>query len=539
MNIIIAGAKGAGKSSVSVELSKLLGIPAVEIDRQIEQKYLSQTGKTLTCCEIYNQFGQDSFRASEQQAAIELAGSADWTLLVCGGSTLMDAQTRTALLANGILIFLRADTDTLWNRIENLGLPAWLTGENGKQRHAEIVAEREAKLLPLSDIVVDAAQGTPVEIAQCIQEQLAAYLSLRCGAANTYGEMIRVTTFGESHGPAIGAVLDGVRPNIPITAEEIQTQLNRRRPGQSAVTTPRDEKDQVHILSGVFEGKTTGAPIAMVIYNRDQDSSKYEGIKDLFRPGHADFTFYRKYGIRDHRGGGRSSGRETAGRVMCGTIVRKMLAEKGVRIIAHTIEIAGIPAKSFDEKLIETNDVRCGDPAAAEKMVAAILAARNDNDSVGGIVQLEIHGLPAGLGDPVFGKLDARLTSAIMTIGAVKGIEIGDGFALTRLRGSQSNDAMADGKFASNRAGGIIGGISTGMPVILRIAVKPTSSIAKPQTTINLEGQTRPIETHGRHDPCIVPRIVPVIESMAALVLYDCWRIQNRIRPDWNGGIIE
>jgi chorismate synthase len=328
-------------------------------------------------------------------------------------------------------------------------------------------------------------------------------------------------------------VFDGVRPGIEITAEDIQAQLNRRRPGQSDVTTPRDEKDQVEILSGVFDGKTTGAPIAMVIFNRDHDSSKYEGIKDLFRPGHADYTFYKKYGIRDHRGGGRSSGRETAGRVTCGAVARKWLTQKGVKIIAHSIEIAGIKAQSCDYDAIEKNDVRCADTAAAEIMKQAILAAKDDNDSVGGIVKLEIHGLPAGLGDPVFGKLDARITGAIMTIGAIKGIEIGQGFGLTRLRGSQSNDNMSDGGFKTNNAGGITGGISTGQTICLQIAVKPTSSIARPQQTIDHDGRTCPIETHGRHDPCIVPRIIPVIENMTALALYDCWQIQSRINPDF------
>ena len=355
---------------------------------------------------------------------------------------------------------------------------------------------------------------------------------MRMVAANTFGDIIRVTTFGESHGPAIGAVLDGVRPDVEISEADIQQELNRRRPGQSDVTTPRDEKDQVEILSGVFEGKTTGAPIAMVIYNRDHDSSRYEGIKDLFRPGHADFTFYKKYGIRDHRGGGRSSGRETAGRVMGGAIARKLLAEQGIRIVAHSVEIAGIAADTCDHSVIESNPVRCADAEAAKKMEQAIVAAKDDNDSVGGVVKLEIFGLPAGLGDPVFGKLDARLCGAIMTLGAVKGIEVGKGFALTRMRGSQSNDNMADGAFVSNNAGGITGGISTGQTVELRIGVKPTSSIAKPQRTIDLNGETRPIETHGRHDPCIVPRIIPVIEAMTALVLLDCLEIQTKIKPE-------
>jgi chorismate synthase len=398
---------------------------------------------------------------------------------------------------------------------------------------AENVAYRDELLAPFADIIIETTGKTPKKIAQTAIDYIIEEISIRTRDVNTYGDIIRVTTFGESHGPAIGAVLDGVKPGIDFPFDEIQAELTRRRPGQSDVTTPRDEKDQLQVLSGVFEGKTTGAPIAMAIFNKDQDSSKYEGIKDLFRPGHADFTYYQKYGIRDHRGGGRSSGRETAGRVMCGAFIRKLLAEKGVKIIAHSVEIAGIPAAICDFDAIEKNDVRCADPVAAEKMKAAIIAAKDDNDSVGGIVKLEIFGLPAGLGDPVFAKLDARLTNAIMTIGAVKGIEVGKGFELTKLRGSESNDNMANGTFVTNNAGGITGGISTGQPIYLRIAVKPTSSIAKPQKTIGLNRKTVDIETHGRHDPCIVPRIIPVIENMTALALYDAWGVQSHLNPDW------
>ncbi len=529
MNIVLAGAKGAGKSTVAKQLETLLGLACIETDQLIEQRFAAQHGRQMTCRQIYNELGSAAFRAMEKEVVGSLA-DADWQLIVCGGSTLMDGDNRIALLDKAILIYLKADADTLWSRISKDGLPAWLQGDGGRQKLDADVAARDALLMPLSEIVVEAAQRSPQEIAQDIADKLTTAMAVRMTAANTYGEIIRVTTFGESHGPAIGAVLDGVRPGIAVSPDDIQQELNRRRPGQSSVSTPRDEKDQVHILSGVFEGKTTGAPIAMVIYNRDQDSSRYEGIKDLFRPGHADFTFYQKYGIRDHRGGGRSSGRETAGRVMCGAIARKLLAEQGIRIVAHAVEIAGIAAQTCDLGVIETNPVRCADMAAAAKMEQAILAAKDDCDSVGGVVKLEIFGLPAGLGDPVFGKLDARLCSAIMTLGAVKGIEVGKGFALAKLRGSQSNDNMAEGTFVSNNAGGIIGGISTGQPVALRIAVKPTSSIAKPQTTIGLDGKTHPIETHGRHDPCIVPRIIPVIETMAALVLLDCIEIQTRIR---------
>ncbi|HML73213.1 MAG TPA: chorismate synthase [Anaerohalosphaeraceae bacterium] len=530
MKIVIAGAKGAGKSTVARELSRMTGLEMIETDALIEEHFFKQIGHRHTCREIYVEHGQDAFRQVEAMMARQLE-DAEWKLIVCGGSSLIDPGSRQALRKHAILIYLKANTEVIWARLEKDGLPPWLRGPDAREQLDKNVAFREELLGPFADILVDTTGKTPAAIAAEIVEGLGRELAIRSKAANTYGDVIGLTTFGESHGPAIGAVLDGVRPGLEISAEDIQKELNRRRPGQSDVTTPRDEKDQVEILSGVFGGKTTGAPIAMVIFNRDHDSSKYEGIKDLFRPGHADFTFYKKYGIRDYRGGGRSSGRETAGRVMGGTVVRKLLEEKGVKIVAHAIEIGGVRANSCDYGMIETTPVRCADAEAAKGMEQAILAAKNDNDSVGGIVKLEIFGLPAGLGDPVFGKLDARICHAIMTLGAVKGIEVGKGFELCRMRGSQSNDNMADGSFVSNNAGGITGGISTGQPVYFQIAVKPTSSIAKPQKTIDLEGRNQPIETHGRHDPCIVPRIIPVIEAMTALVLYDCWCIQERIRP--------
>jgi chorismate synthase len=395
------------------------------------------------------------------------------------------------------------------------------------------VCETEVDRAELDALMIVARRRSSKETAIDIQSAIGAELAVRYGSPNTFGDIIRITSFGESHGPAIGAVMDGVRPGIEISMEEIQREMNRRRPGQSDVTTPRFESDRVHVLSGIFNGKTTGAPIAMVVYNKDQDPSKYEGIKHLFRPGHADFTYYRKYGIRDYRGGGRSSGRETAGRVACGAIARKILMERGVEIFAHSVMIGGVEARRFDRQEIERNKVRCADPDAAAAMEAAIHEARSESDSVGGIAQMEIHGVPAGLGDPVFLKLDARLTYAVMTLGAVKGIEVGEGFGLANLHGSESNDQMSEDGFLSNNAGGITGGISTGQPIILRAVVKPTSSIARPQRTVDLDGNEREIEVHGRHDPCILPRIIPVMESMAALVILDAWEIQSRLRPDW------
>ena len=533
MKIVLAGPKGAGKSSVAAKLAELTGLEAIETDRLIEECFKRETGETHTCREIFIEHGEEAFRAVEQQVAIEL-GEADWKLIVCGGSSLLDPASRRALRKNAILIYLTADPATLWTRIAEKGLPPWLRGPDARAQLDKNVSYREELLSPFADGVIDTTGRTPEEIAEVAMQHIVEELGVRCRAANTYGDVIRVTTFGESHGPAIGAVLDGVQPGVEISEEEIQKQLTRRRPGQSDVTTPRDEKDQVEILSGVFRGKTTGAPIAMAIINRDHDSSKYEGIKDLFRPGHADFTYYRKYGVRDYRGGGRSSGRETAGRVMGGAFALQELAKRGVKVVAHAVEIAGVAAQTCDHDVIESNPVRCADPEAAEKMVQAILAAKDDDDSVGGVIQLEIHGLPAGLGDPVFQKLDAKLTTAIMTVGAIKGIEVGKGFALTRMRGSQSNDGMADGGFVTNNAGGITGGISTGQPITVRIAVKPTSSIAKPQRTLNQDMENQPIETHGRHDPCIVPRVIPVIENMAALALLDAWEVQDRLRSGWN-----
>lgn len=532
MKIVLAGPKGAGKSLVATRLAELTGLEAVETDRLIEQCFEQETGEKHTCREIFLEHGEPQFRAIERKVAVQLA-EADWKLIVSGGSSLLDPASRRALRKNAILIYLTASTEVLWHRIAKNGIPPWLRGPDARTQLDKNVAYRQELLGPYADAVIDTTDKSPEQIAEIAMQHIVEELTVRSRAANTYGDIIRVTTFGESHGPALGAVLDGVKPGIEFSAEDIQAQLNRRRPGQSAVTTPRDEKDRVEVLSGVFDGKTTGAPIAMVIFNRDHDSSKYEGIKDLFRPGHADFMYYRKYGLRDHRGGGRSSGRETAGRVLGGAFARQELAQRGVRLVAHAVEIAGITARRCDYEAIESNPVRCADPEAAEQMVRAILAAKDDNDSVGGVVQLEIHSLPAGLGDPVFQKLDARLTAAIMTIGAIKGIEVGDGFALTRRRGSQSNDAMAERSFVSNHAGGITGGISTGQPVVLRIAVKPTSSIARPQRTLDTRLQDRTIETHGRHDPCIVPRVIPVIESMAALALLDAWEVQDRLRPGW------
>ena len=343
--------------------------------------------------------------------------------------------------------------------------------------------------------------------------------------ASTFGKVFSITTWGESHGPAIGVVLDGCPAGLELSEADIQADLDRRRVGQSAVTSPRNESDKVQILSGVFNGVTMGTPISMVVWNQDQDSSKYEDIKDKFRPGHADYSYLAKYGIRDHRGGGRSSGRETVGRVAAGAVARKLLAHEGVKIAGYTSELAGIGAQTIDVDEINRNIVRCPDPEVAPLMVAAVLKAKEENDSLGGIAEIRAVGVPAGLGEPVLDKLDADIAKAMISIGATKGIEFGSGFGMARMQGSQSNDpfVMKDGKVgtAENKAGGILGGISTGEDIVVRLAVKPTSSIAREQTTLNTSGEATKIEVKGRHDPTIIVRLVPVAEAMMCLVLAD------------------
>lgn len=317
---------------------------------------------------------------------------------------------------------------------------------------------------------------------------------------NTFGHFFRVTTFGESHGPAIGAVVDGCPPGVTLSAADIQPLLDRRKPG-GPLSSPRAEADEVEILSGVFEGVTTGTPIALMIRNRDVRSRDYDALRDVFRPGHADYAYLKKYGLRDHRGGGRSSGRETAARVAAGAVAIAVLGGAGISIAGSVREVHGI-----------------SDP---ERFEDEVRAAQARGDSVGGIVEVRAAGVPAGLGSPVFDKLDAAIAGAMMGIGAVKGIEIGEGFGAARLSGSENNDEMDAAGFLSNHAGGILGGISTGQEIVVRLAVKPTPSIALPQRTVDVRGEEREISIGGRHDPCIAFRLVPVAEAMLALVLVD------------------
>lgn len=344
-------------------------------------------------------------------------------------------------------------------------------------------------------------------------------------AGSTFGNLFRITTWGESHGKGIGVVVDGCPAGIPLTEEDIQRDLNRRKPGQSRFTTPRKEDDLAEILSGVFEGKTTGTPISIIVRNEQQRSADYSEIAGYYRPGHADYTFDAKYGFRDYRGGGRSSARETIGRVAAGAIARKLLEGLGIRILAYTRSIADIQMEAFDEAEIENNPFRIPDSAAAARIADFINKRMAEHDSSGGIVECRITGVPAGLGEPVFDKLDANLAKAIMSIGAVKGVEIGDGFAVSNARGSQNNDAfrIKNGQIAkkTNHAGGILGGISDGDTIILRAAFKPTPSILHTQQTVNKNGEEIDVQIRGRHDPLVVPRAVPVVEAMASLALAD------------------
>ena len=327
---------------------------------------------------------------------------------------------------------------------------------------------------------------------------------------NSFGRSFRITSFGESHGPAIGVVIDGCPPGVRLSEADIQPALERRRPVKDPLSSPRKEPDRVEILSGVFEGRTTGMPIALLIRNIDVRSSDYDKLKDLFRPGHADYTYQAKYGIRDHRGGGRSSGRETAARVAAGAVAAIILKEVEITVSGTIEEIHGVTDPGY--------------------FAAEIEKAKAEGDSVGGIIRVTATGCPPGLGDPVFSKLDALIAGAMMGIGGVKGVSIGDGFDAARMKGSEHNDPMDRHGFRSNHAGGILGGISSGADIVVRLAVKPTASISLPQKTISRTGEEAEIRVKGRHDPCIVPRVVPVAEAMLSLVLVDALFEQEKYR---------
>ena len=344
-------------------------------------------------------------------------------------------------------------------------------------------------------------------------------------SGSIFGKNFTISTWGESHGKAIGVVIDGCPAGLTLTESDIQKDLDLRKPGTSALTTKRKESDTCHILSGVFEGVTTGTPISIVIYNEDHHSADYSNIADIFRPGHADYTFFSKYGIRDYRGGGRSSARETAARVAAGAVAKKILAELGIKVTAYTRSIGNIEISSFDEELLYKTDTRMPDKEADAKANEYIKNCMAENDSCGGVIECVIKNLPVGIGETVFDKLDSSLAKAIVSIGAVKGIEFGAGFGAASLKGSENNDNFVNEngeiKKLTNNAGGILGGMSDGSDVVFRAAIKPTPSISRMQKTVDINGEEREIVIKGRHDPIIVPRAVPVVEAMAAICVVD------------------
>ncbi|NIC07920.1 chorismate synthase [Billgrantia bachuensis] len=340
-------------------------------------------------------------------------------------------------------------------------------------------------------------------------------------SGNTFGKLFTVTTFGESHGPALGAIVDGCPPGLPLSEEDLQRDLDRRRPGTSRHTTQRREPDQVRILSGVFEGVTTGTSIGLVIENTDQRSKDYSNIKDQFRPAHADYTYHHKYGIRDYRGGGRSSARETAMRVAAGAIAKKYLASQGVTVRGYMSQLGPLEITFKQWEAVDDNPFFCPDPERVAELEAFMDQLRRDQDSVGAKITVVAEGLPPGLGEPVFDRLDAELAHGLMSINAVKGVEIGDGFAAVASRGSEHRDEMTPEGFLSNHAGGVLGGISSGQPLIAHLALKPTSSITIPGRSIDAHGNPVEVVTKGRHDPCVGIRATPIAEAMMALTLMD------------------
>ena len=357
--------------------------------------------------------------------------------------------------------------------------------------------------------------------------------------SSSFGTLFRISTWGESHGGGVGVVVDGCPPRLTLAVEEIQRDLDRRRPGQSRLTTPRQEEDRAEILSGIFEGQTLGTPIGILVRNKDARPEAYASMKDVFRPSHADYTTEAKYGVRNWQGGGRASARETIGRVAAGAIARKLLATAaGVEVLGWVKRVHEVEAKIDPEEVtleaVEATPVRCPEPSAAQEMIERIDAARRRGDSLGGVVECVARGVPPGLGEPVFDKLEAELARALMSLPASKGFEIGSGFEGTRLTGIEHNDPFVPGedgrpRTASNRSGGVQGGISNGESIVLRVAFKPTATISQAQRTVNREGEATVLEAQGRHDPCVLPRAVPMVEAMVCLVLADHWLRQRAV----------
>ena len=353
---------------------------------------------------------------------------------------------------------------------------------------------------------------------------------------NTFGNIFRLTTFGESHGPGVGGVIDGMPAGIEVDLDFLQAELNRRRPGQSALTTPRKEADHVELLSGIFEGKTTGCPIGFLVRNENQHSNDYDNLREVFRPSHADFTYQSKYGIRDHRGGGRTSARETIARVVGGAFAKMVLRQKGINITAYTSQVGPLALDkaytAYDFTEIERNPVRCPDSEMAEAMGELIKQVKAEGDTIGGVITCVIQGCPVGLGEPVFDKLHAQLGAAMLGINAVKGFEYGEGFAGVTARGSEQNDVFVpDGKGGittrTNHSGGIQGGLSNGQDIYFRVAFKPVATLLREQDTVNLQGEAVTLKARGRHDACVLPRAVPIVEAMAAMVILDNCLLYN------------
>lgn len=353
---------------------------------------------------------------------------------------------------------------------------------------------------------------------------------------NTFGNIFRLTTFGESHGPGVGGVIDGMPAGIEVDLDFLQAELNRRRPGQSALTTPRKEADHVELLSGIFEGKTTGCPIGFLVRNENQHSNDYDNLREVFRPSHADFTYQSKYGIRDHRGGGRTSARETIARVVGGAFAKMVLRQKGINITAYTSQVGPLALDkaytAYDFTEIKRNPVRCPDSEMAEAMGELIKQVKAEGDTIGGVITCVIQGCPVGLGEPVFDKLHAQLGAAMLSINAVKGFEYGEGFAGVTARGSEQNDVFVpDGKGGittrTNHSGGIQGGLSNGQDIYFRVAFKPVATLLREQDTVNLQGEAVTLKARGRHDACVLPRAVPIVEAMAAMVILDNYLLYN------------
>lgn len=356
---------------------------------------------------------------------------------------------------------------------------------------------------------------------------------------NSFGHIFRLTTFGESHGAGIGGVVDGMPAGVEIDLDFIQQELNRRRPGQSALTTSRQEGDKVEFLSGIFEGRSTGCPIGFLVRNENQHSNDYDNLRNIFRPSHADYTYYSKYGIRDHRGGGRSSARETIARCVGGALAKLFLRQKGIRITAYTSQVGNICLKQdyheLDFSEIEKNPVRCPDAKKAEEMAQLISEVKADGDTIGGVITCVIQGCPVGLGSPAFGKLHAELGAAMLSINAVKGFEYGEGFAGVTARGSEQNDIfIPDGQGGittkTNHSGGIQGGISNGQDIYFRVAFKPVATLLREQQTVDMQGEEAYVKARGRHDPCVLPRAVPIVEAMAAMTITDHFLLNRTVK---------